>query len=82
MSNYALEISFETVDGELNAGLLTLGLCPRVIVPQDGRWIDTARFRGSILEHTLMALAISIPCLAFVSLPQYTVPKFTTVVYR
>eukprot|EP00665_Eupelagonemidae_sp_cell47_P017855 gene17855-biopygen8545 len=54
--NHAPAGAFDTVDSELDACLKHLGLCPRVVVPQDGRWLETRAHRGSLLEHTMTAL--------------------------
>jgi hypothetical protein len=54
--NHAPEESFNTVDREIGAALRELGLCQRIVVPQDGKWMDDKRFHGSLISHTLEAL--------------------------
>eukprot|EP00660_Eupelagonema_oceanica_P005004 gene5004-15241_t len=54
--NHSPLAAFETIDKEINKALEENGMCTRIIVPQDGHWLENAEFRGSILEHTMTAL--------------------------
>eukprot|EP00660_Eupelagonema_oceanica_P013627 gene13627-17144_t len=54
--NHAPQTAFNTVDRELDKALKVNGMCPRIVVPQDGHWLQGRDFRGSLLEHTCTAL--------------------------